>query len=87
MKHYRLEEVGDVTLGGGHSESDAFLIVHDRVALMADLLGIRMHPWMGDGHPERWIEILEEIEQRYPDWDFQGEMVDRNRTFLRERAT
>jgi glyoxylase-like metal-dependent hydrolase (beta-lactamase superfamily II) len=114
-----------VTLGGGHTESDAFLVVGDRgVALMGDLLTTRMHPWMGDGDPKQWIEILsaveamglewfvpghgavasledvrglrehlvaflddpDGIEARYPDWDFQGVMPDRNRAFLAERT-
>jgi glyoxylase-like metal-dependent hydrolase (beta-lactamase superfamily II) len=91
---------------------------------MGDLLSTRMHPWMGDGDPEHWIEILaavetmglerfvpghgevatvedvrglrehlraflddpDGIEARYPNWDFQGEMPDRNRAFLAEQA-
>jgi glyoxylase-like metal-dependent hydrolase (beta-lactamase superfamily II) len=114
-----------VSLGGGHTASDAFLVVPERgVVVMGDLLTTRMHPWMGDGDPERWIKILtavqamglerfvpghgevgsvddvgglrehlvaflddpDGIEARYPEWDFQGEMVDRNRAFLAERA-
>jgi len=52
-----------VTLGGGHTESDAFLVLRDRgVAVMGDLLTTRMHPWMGDGYPEQWIEILAAVE-------------------------
>jgi cyclase len=53
-----------VTLGGGHTESDAFLVVTDRrVALAGDLLAVDMHPWLGDGDPERWIAILDELER------------------------
>lgn len=51
------------TLGGGHTESDAFLVLSDRrVAVLGDLLCIEMHPWIGAGDPERWIEILGELE-------------------------
>jgi cyclase len=114
-----------VTLGGGHTESDAFLLVpRARVALMADLFAPRLHPWMGDGDPARWVEILrvveglgadtfvpghgevgtieelrefrghleafladpDGIEERYPDWDFQGGMPERNRAALGEKV-
>ncbi len=52
-----------VTLGGGHTESDAFLVLAERrVAVLGDLLCVDMHPWMGHGDPERWIEILGELE-------------------------
>lgn len=52
-----------VCLGGGHTESDAFLVLADRrVAVVADLLTVEMHPWLGAGSPERWLEILLEIE-------------------------
>jgi cyclase len=52
-----------VTLGGGHTESDAFLVLADRgVAVVRDLLCVGMHPWMGHGDPERWIEIVDELE-------------------------
>ncbi len=53
-----------VTLGGGHTESDAFLVLADRrVAVVGDLLCVEMHPWLGAGDPERWIEILDELER------------------------
>lgn len=52
-----------VTLGGGHTESDAFLVVADRrVAAVGDLLAVGMHPWMADGDPDRWMGILDELE-------------------------
>jgi cyclase len=52
-----------ITLGGGHTESDAFLVLGDRrVALMGDLVAVEMHPWIGDGDPHRWVEILREVE-------------------------
>lgn len=53
-----------VTLGGGHTESDAFLVVSDRrAAALGDLLVVEVHPWLGAGDPERWIEILDELER------------------------
>lgn len=51
------------TFGGGHTESDAFLVLADRrVAVVGDLLVVDMHPWMGAGDPELWIEILSALE-------------------------
>jgi cyclase len=51
------------TLGGGHTESDALLVAADRrVAVVGDLLCVEMHPWIGHGDPDRWIEILHELE-------------------------
>lgn len=53
-----------ITLGGGHTESDAFLVLAERrVAVMGDLLAVEMHPWLGAGDPDRWIEILDQIEK------------------------
>jgi glyoxylase-like metal-dependent hydrolase (beta-lactamase superfamily II) len=52
-----------ITLGGGHTESDGFLVLAERrVALTGDLLAVDMHPWIGDGDPHRWVEILRELE-------------------------
>jgi glyoxylase-like metal-dependent hydrolase (beta-lactamase superfamily II) len=46
----RLELGGGVleTLGGGHTESDAFLTVGD-VLFAGDLVVVRSHPWLGHG--------------------------------------
>lgn len=53
-----------VSLGGGHTESDAFLVLaYRRVAVAGDLLCVGMHPWLGAGDPWRWIEILDEFER------------------------
>jgi glyoxylase-like metal-dependent hydrolase (beta-lactamase superfamily II) len=52
-----------ITLGGGHTESDAFLVLSERrVAAVGDLLCVDMHPWIGHGDPDRWIETLDELE-------------------------
>lgn len=53
-----------LTSGGGHTASDAFLYLPaEHLLFMGDLLFVRNHPWMGDGNPEEWIQILERIEQ------------------------
>jgi cyclase len=53
-----------VTLGGGHTESDAFLVLRDRgVVLAGDVVTVDIHPWIGHGDPDRWIEILGEFER------------------------
>lgn len=53
-----------LTYGGGHTASDAFLnLPDDEILFMGDLLFVRTHPWMGDGNPEEWARILEQIEQ------------------------
>ena len=45
--------------GGGHTDSDAFLVLPDeKIAFMGDLAFIQSHLWMGDGHPEEWRRIL-----------------------------
>jgi cyclase len=53
------------TLGGGHTESDAFLTIGD-VVFAGDLVVVRTHPWVGHGDPEHWIEILDALEERAP---------------------
>jgi glyoxylase-like metal-dependent hydrolase (beta-lactamase superfamily II) len=51
-----------VTYGGGHTESDAFLHLADvGVLFAADLVLVRSHAWMGDGHPETWLEIVDRL--------------------------
>jgi cyclase len=62
-----------LTLGGGHTESDAFLVLANRrVAIMGDLLAVEMHPWIGAGDPERWLEILADVEALDVDWFVPG---------------
>jgi glyoxylase-like metal-dependent hydrolase (beta-lactamase superfamily II) len=51
-----------VTFGGGHTESDALLLVPDAGVLFAgDLVLVRSHPWVGDGDVGSWREILARI--------------------------
>jgi cyclase len=63
----RLEREGAVveTLGGGHTESDAFLWFEDTV-FTGDLVVVESYPWAGDGDVEHWLEILEAFEARRP---------------------
>jgi glyoxylase-like metal-dependent hydrolase (beta-lactamase superfamily II) len=63
----RLELEGAVieTLGGGHTESDAFLWFEDTV-FTGDLVVVESHPWVGDGDVEHWLEILDAFEARRP---------------------
>jgi cyclase len=63
----RLEREGAVveTLGGGHTESDAFLWFEDTV-FTGDLVVVERHPWVGDGDVEHWLEILDAFEARRP---------------------
>ena len=52
-----------LSYGGGHTSSDAFLLLPaERIAFLGDLLGVRMHPSFGQADLERWDEILERIE-------------------------
>jgi cyclase len=63
----RVEREGAVveTLGGGHTESDAFLWFEDTV-FAGDLVVVESHPWVGDGDVEHWLEILDAFEARHP---------------------
>jgi cyclase len=63
----RLEREGAVieTLGGGHTESDAFLWFEDTV-FTGDLVVIESLPSVGDGDIEHWLEILDAFEARRP---------------------
>ena len=41
---------------GGHTESDAFLLLpEDRLAFAGDLLFVQSHLWMGHGDPDTWL--------------------------------
>jgi cyclase len=53
------------TLGGGHTESDAFLWFEDTL-FAGDLVVVRSHPWVGHGDAEHWVEILDAFEARGP---------------------
>lgn len=63
----RIELDGAVveTLGGGHTESDAFLWFEDTL-FAGDLVVVETHPWVGHGDVEHWLEILDAFEARRP---------------------
>jgi len=51
-----------VTLGGGHTDSDAFLhLPADRLIFTGDLLVVQNHPDLTYGHPHDWLKILADI--------------------------
>jgi cyclase len=51
-----------LTFGGGHTESDAFVLVREAGVLVAgDLVVVGMHPWAGHGDPGVWATILERL--------------------------
>lgn len=52
-----------ITLGGGHTPSDAFLYLPaDRVIFMGDLGQVGYHPSMSQGNPDTWLAILAQVE-------------------------
>ncbi len=52
-----------LTFGGGHSASDAILHVPDAgVLFLGDLLFIGFQPFLGDGDPDTYLNILDRIE-------------------------
>jgi cyclase len=57
-----------VTFGGGHTESDALLVLpHDRVVFAGDLVVSGHHPNLLSGNPEQWLNILGAIEELRPE--------------------
>jgi cyclase len=51
-----------ITYGGGHTLSDAILwLPEERILFAADLVVVGGHPWIGDGDPLAWPEILERM--------------------------
>jgi glyoxylase-like metal-dependent hydrolase (beta-lactamase superfamily II) len=53
-----------LTYGGGHTVSDAFLLLpDDRLAFMGDLLFAQAHLWMPDGDANEWVRNLREVEK------------------------
>jgi cyclase len=56
-----------LTLGGGHTESDALLYLpDDQIAFVGDLLFNGAHPWIGHGNPDEWLRIYTRIEALDP---------------------
>lgn len=51
------------TFGGGHTDSDAVLwLAGEGVLFTADLVVAGTHPWVGAGHPEAWLGILDRLD-------------------------
>ena len=55
-----------LTLGGGHTESDAVVLADD-VLIAGDLVVVGMQPWAGHGDPVAWAEILDRLLEL--DWE------------------
>ena len=56
-----------LSMGGGHTVSDALLILPDEQILFAgDLLFNECHPWLGDGDPDEWLHIYDRIDTLDP---------------------
>ncbi|HEX6776738.1 MAG TPA: MBL fold metallo-hydrolase [Ktedonobacterales bacterium] len=52
-----------LTYGGGHTESDAFLIISgERLAFLGDLLFVQSHLWVGHGDPAEWRYIIQRVQ-------------------------
>lgn len=53
-----------ITYGGGHTDSDSFLYIPElQLAFMADLVLVEATPFMGVGHPEQWLTILDRVKE------------------------
>lgn len=52
-----------LTYGGGHTESDAFLLIPgERLAFMGDLLFVQSHLWVGHGDAAEWRRIIGRVQ-------------------------
>jgi glyoxylase-like metal-dependent hydrolase (beta-lactamase superfamily II) len=52
-----------VTFGGGHTESDAFLLIPgERLAFLGDLLFVQSHLWIGHGDAAEWRRIIQRVQ-------------------------
>ena len=52
-----------LTFGRGHTESDAVLYLpEEKIVFMGDLLFVNFHPYLPDGFPDEWKQVLEKIE-------------------------
>ena len=48
-----------IAFTGAHTGSDAVVYLpEDGILFMSDLLFTGFHPYLGDGNPERWLEVL-----------------------------
>jgi len=45
-----------------HTQGDTYLYLPDEdIAFMGDLVFVQRHPWLGDGHPDAWMNVLAEL--------------------------
>jgi glyoxylase-like metal-dependent hydrolase (beta-lactamase superfamily II) len=59
---WALGGVRALTFGGGHTESDSFVVVPEaRVLVAGDLVFAGLPPWAGHGDPREWAGILERL--------------------------
>lgn len=62
------KEVKLISMGMGHSESDAVLYLPEEKILFAgDLVFKNMHPFMGESDPDGWENILDNLAQLQPE--------------------
>ena len=55
------------TFGGGHTDSDACLYLPaERIIFSGDLLVVKNHPGLNDGHPREWLISLSKIKAYEP---------------------
>lgn len=65
--HGTKRDVELLTFGGGHTESDAIMLLEkEAVVFAADLLFKDTHPWTGDGDLDQWALYIKEIEGLKP---------------------
>lgn len=51
-----------IAFSGAHSGSDTVVYLpYDGIVFMSDLLFVGFHPYLGDGSPDRWLEVLHSI--------------------------
>jgi len=49
-------------MGHGHTESDAVLYLPgEKILFTSDLVFIDMHPYLADGFPVEWVQVLDEL--------------------------
>lgn len=62
--HGAMRDVELLTLGGGHTDSDGFMLIPDvKVAFLGDLLFNKAHPSLWRDRADGWIDILAQIER------------------------
>jgi glyoxylase-like metal-dependent hydrolase (beta-lactamase superfamily II) len=57
-----------VSFGSGHTEADAIMFLpQEKVLFAGDLVCLGIQPSMGNGDPEHWLTVLDEIERLRPE--------------------